>query len=169
MKYREIFGIYVICSFISMHAENDGKIKKKRGADSYSTIFLLNDKQELLLIRRKGTTFADGLYSMPGGKIEAGESALIAAQREAIEEIGITVDDLILVHVIDREGPETGFYIFVFKPQVVHGEPINNEPHKCDDIRWFPLNQIPTNIIPAHRQAIELIQQGVYYGAHGYQ
>jgi len=141
---------------------------KPKGTMSFATLLLINEKSEILLLRRKGTSFGNGLYSLPGGKIESGETALESAEREAKEETGIEVNELKLVHVVDRQGPETEFYVFVFKPQAWHGIPANCEPNKCDDIAWFPLNKLPEQIIPAHKQAIEMYQNGIIYSQHGW-
>jgi len=143
------------------------RIKKPKSPISYAILLLINENFEILLTRRKNASFGDKLYSLPGGKIESGETAQEAAQREAKEELGIDIAELKLVHVIDRQGPETEFFVFVFKPQTWTGEIKNGEPDKCDDISWFPLNKLPENIIPAHRQAIELHTK-VMYSTHNW-
>ncbi|MBT4604448.1 NUDIX domain-containing protein [archaeon] len=48
-------------------------------------------EDKVFLIRRKGSDFADGEYRTPGGKIDPGEDALMAAVREAKEEIGVNI------------------------------------------------------------------------------
>lgn len=48
-----------------------------------------DDAGRLLLVRKTGTQF----FMQPGGKIEEGESALAALQRELREEIGLSLDD----------------------------------------------------------------------------
>jgi 8-oxo-dGTP pyrophosphatase MutT (NUDIX family) len=53
---------------------------------------LVINNNRLLLGRRCNTGFADGLYSLPAGHLELGESVLSAAVREAREELGITID-----------------------------------------------------------------------------
>ena len=42
----------------------------------------------VLLMRRAGTGFFDGLFSLPGGHVEPGESERAAARRELREETG---------------------------------------------------------------------------------
>ena len=48
------------------------------------------------------------------------------------------------------------------------GEPINVEPHKCDDLFWFNMDQLSENVIPYIRFAIESIKKGEFYSEHGW-
>lgn len=168
MFYNLLLMLLVIAS-CRVQAYPDIHVKKPKGTMSFSVVLVYNEKSEVLLLRRKGTSFGDGLYALPGGKIESGETALQAAEREAQEEIGITIGEAKLVHVVDRQGPETEFYIFVFQASSYKGNAINNEPDKCDHVAWFPLHKLPDNMIPAHRQALELSQKKILYSEHGWE
>ncbi len=168
IKYKMLLLMLIAATCGTTKSEMYVRNKKPKGSMSYAIVLLINEKSEVLLVRRKGVSFGNGLYSLPGGKIESGETALETAKREAQEEVGIMIDDLNLVHVVDRQGPETEFYVFVFRPSVWQGIPSNCEPDKCDDVRWFPVNQLPDKLIPAHRQAIELSQNGISYSKHGW-
>ena len=46
------------------------------------------------------------------------------------------------------------------------GEIVNKEPHKCDDLSWFDLDNIPENVIPYIKQAINGIKNKTYYSEH---
>ena len=59
-------------------------------SQSISLIALFNKKGEMLLLMRSDDAHCPGLWSLPGGKLEPGESALAAAQRELLEETGMT-------------------------------------------------------------------------------
>ena len=52
------------------------------------------DDGSVLLARRRPGTEGEGLWELPGGKIEPGETPAEAAARELAEEVGIGVDEL---------------------------------------------------------------------------
>lgn len=64
-----------------------------------ASVMLLNGSNELLLVRKKGSTF----HQLVGGKIEAGETAVQAAVREVREEIGLAVAESDLVYLGEHE------------------------------------------------------------------
>lgn len=52
-----------------------------------SAAVIVDDQGRVLLVRKRGTT----AFMQPGGKIDPGESALAALQRELAEELGVVV------------------------------------------------------------------------------
>ncbi len=117
-------------------------------------LFFIRDDQ-ILLSRRLNTGYRDGDYSVPAGHLEGGESVVAAGCREALEEVGVALaeDDLAFTGVMHRiEDEERVDFFFVVRSWPT--EPINNEPAKCDDIRWFRLEALPSNTVPYVRQAI---------------
>ncbi len=57
-----------------------------------------------VLLVRRGRPPAAGTWSLPGGRIETGESALEAAVREVREETGLAVRPLGLLEIVDVPG-----------------------------------------------------------------
>ena len=134
-------------------------------ASSY--LFLVRDGR-ILLSRRKNTGYEDGKYSLPAGHVEDNESLTEAASREVFEEIGIRLKptDFTLVHVMHRREKDirVDFFFTVQSTQ----EPINKEPHRCDDLSWFPLEHLSVNTVPYIRQAIEYFTQKQFYSERGW-
>lgn len=134
-------------------------------------VALLSVDDTVLLVRRCSQNFGQGLYSMVGGKVEKGETARKAIKREVYEETKLDIPEAAfeLVHTFHRQGPENELIVLCFKVDIAHmTAPYNNEPDKHDDMRFFKVTQLPENIIPAHKQAIECILQNISYSEHGW-
>jgi 8-oxo-dGTP diphosphatase len=48
------------------------------------------------------------------------------------------------------------------------GEPINNEPHKCDELRWASLDALPENVVGEVRHALSMITAGETYSGYNF-
>jgi 8-oxo-dGTP diphosphatase len=128
---------------------------------------ILERKGEILLGRRINTGYYDGYYTLPSGHVEEGELPSAALIREAKEEIGVDIryEDIKLVHTMFREkhddtGQRADYFFLVKKWS---GEPLNVEPHKCDELRWFPNDRMPENMMSHVRYALECYKKGVVY------
>ena len=55
-----------------------------------------------------------------------------------------------------------------FKAIKWQGEIINQEPLKCDDLSWFYLDNLPENIIPFIKLALNNIQVKIFYSELGW-
>lgn len=113
----------------------------------------------VLLLRRAGTGFFDGLYSLPGGHVEAGESLRAAAVREMAEETGLRLapDALEQIGVIHRRSDTNRidfFFRIPFAAAGGDGEPSIREPDKCDRLDWFPAAGLPDELVPYVRTAL---------------
>lgn len=125
------------------------------------TVYLLFIKDEkILLLRRYNTGWQDGNYSVPAGHVENQEAATTAAMRECLEETGVIVnaEDLDMVYSMHRVEPNR--FEFFFKVKEWSGEIKNNEPHKCDDLSWFRVDNLPENMVPSVKKALEDYLQG---------
>ena len=137
--------------------------------NAYALAFLLSES-DILLLHRKDAVFGNNLYSLPGGKVEQGETARQAIVREVQEELGLNISEsnFQLEHTFHCKGTETEFIACVFKADISGLAPINNEPHKHDNMQLFNLEKLPENIIPSHKQAIECIVNDIRYSEHGW-
>jgi 8-oxo-dGTP diphosphatase len=124
---------------------------------------------KILLLRRANTGFEDGNYGLVAGHLDAHESLMHSAIREAKEESGVDIHpkDLEVKTTMHRRQADERIDFF-FEVKKWDGEPTNREPDKCDDLRWFPLDGLPANTIPYIRQAIECYQKGISYSEFGW-
>ena len=116
---------------------------------------LLERDGSVLLMRRAGTGFFDGLYSLPGGHVEEGESIRATAVREMREELGIDVAEaaLVTVGVVHRRS-DTNRIDFFVRALEWSGEPRIAETHRCDDLFWCARNALPEATVPYIREAL---------------
>ena len=121
--------------------------------------------KEILLARRFNTGFHDGDYELPSGHIDGNEPVRKAAAREAFEELGVKIntEDLTVVHVMHRYGEKNERIEFFLVAESWEGEPINAEPEACDEVQWFPMSQLPENMIPKAKFGIEQFLSGATF------
>jgi ADP-ribose pyrophosphatase YjhB (NUDIX family) len=124
-------------------------------------LLLLDSAGRILLGRRTGTGWADGWWhAHPAGHLdEGGESVLDAVVREAHEELGVDVrvQDLrhvVTVHQRNQDSPQTRMQLF-FSCTRWTGTPRITEPHLCTEIGWFSPQDLPPDLVPYTRAAIE--------------
>lgn len=133
-------------------------------------VLLLRADTVLLSRRRSGDEF-DGLWHLPAGKLEEGESAKAGAAREAVEEVGVRIElpDLELVHtahVVAADRPDRiGLF---FRTTRWAGEPENREPGKCYELRWFPLDALPGDLIAYPAAGLRGMRTGEIYSELGW-
>lgn len=98
---------------------------------------------EVLLIRR-GKAPREGEWSLPGGRIEWGETAAAAAMRELTEETGVRAELLGLIDVVDGffgEGDTSDHFVLVdYAARWGSGTPQAGDD--AIDARFFPLDEI---------------------------
>jgi 8-oxo-dGTP diphosphatase len=128
-------------------------------------VFLLFVRDgEVLLALRENTGYADGLWNVPSGKVEAGEELLAAAAREAREEVAVDVHAARLATVVQVMRPPETRVGFFFEVLSWSGEPVNAEPEKCGGLRWTPLASLPVDTVPYTAVGVAQYRNGVPYG-----
>lgn len=123
---------------------------------------MLTKEDKILLTRRFNTGWQDGNYGLPSGHLDPGETIVGALMRETKEEIDILINpqDVEIIHIMHRMNIYIDFFFVVKKWE---GELQNVELNKCDDIKWFSLNQLPNNIVPSVKHAIEQYEKRVLF------
>jgi 8-oxo-dGTP diphosphatase len=104
-----------------------------------------------VLVVRRARPPAHGLFSLPGGVVEAGETLAEAVKREVMEEAAIAIEPVALAgfrETISRDGAnqvERHFVILPFAARWIAGEPRLNE--ELSEARWVrpaELAELPT-------------------------
>ena len=91
---------------------------------------------KILLVRRARSP-AKGFYSLPGGRVEFGESLHTALHREVDEETGLKIEILDLAGWREvLPGAGGGHYLIMsFAARWMAREPVLNDEH--DDFKWL--------------------------------
>jgi 8-oxo-dGTP diphosphatase len=96
---------------------------------------VVRDPAGRLLLVRRGREPGRGRWSLPGGRVEAGETAADAAVREVREETGLEVIAGALVGRVERPGPKGVTYVIEDIACTVSGGWLR-AGDDADDARW---------------------------------
>jgi 8-oxo-dGTP diphosphatase len=91
----------------------------------------------ILLVRRARSP-ARGYYSLPGGRVEFGESLHAAVHREVDEETALKIEIVGLAgwrEVVPESAGSGHYLIMSFAARWIAGEPVLND--ELDDFRWL--------------------------------
>jgi len=135
-------------------------------------VFLIRERR-VLLLRRANTGYEDGRFSVIAGHLDGGEQVIAAAIREAREEAGITLapSAVRVVGVMHRRSNDERVDFFV-TASAWWGQITNAEPEKCSELTWYPLDALPTNVIPYVRHALDRYQQSegaLWFDSYGWE
>jgi ADP-ribose pyrophosphatase YjhB (NUDIX family) len=92
---------------------------------------------KVLLVRRARPP-GKGLHSLPGGRVEFGETMAKALHREVAEEVGLRIEIVGPAgwrEVIPAEPGHGHFVVMAFAARWVGGEPVLSD--ELDGFRWF--------------------------------
>ena len=110
---------------------------------------LVREARVLLAHRSPHKRAYPGVWELPGGLIEAGESELDALARELHEELGVQIATGSASHLCRlTAGPaEEPALLSAWLVRDWQGTPANVAPEEHADIGWFDLEELPP---PAH-------------------
>ena len=100
-------------------------------------------RDDKVLLVRRARSPSNGLYSLPGGRVEFGESLHAALKREIDEETGLAIDIVGLAgwrEELPSANRHGHYLIMPFAARWVAGEPVLND--ELDDFRWLPPNDL---------------------------
>jgi 8-oxo-dGTP diphosphatase len=92
-----------------------------------------NDKHEVLIAKRAEYQHQGGLWEFPGGKVEVGETAFDALQRELKEELDISIHVLNPFIKIWHKYPDSSIFLDIYTIYDFDGLPKGNEGQQ---VKW---------------------------------
>lgn len=95
----------------------------------------------LLLIKRRDPPSA-GRWTLPGGRVEAGEALRDAARREAIEETGLDLEIGELVGTAEIDAPPERFLVNDFLARRRDGANVPTPGDDALEARFVPLEEV---------------------------
>ncbi len=102
---------------------------------------LLERDGRVLLVRRANDPFR-GLWTLPAGFVDAGEDPARAAERECLEETGLSVHALRVRDVLaGQEHPRGADFIIVYEADLLSGELLAGDD--ADAAQWFDHDHLP--------------------------
>ena len=95
-------------------------------------------RDDKILLVRRARSPAKGFYSLPGGRVEFGETLHAALHREVDEETAIKIEIAGLAgwrEVVPGTGDDGHYLIMSFAARWRAGEPVLND--ELDDFQWL--------------------------------
>ena len=117
---------------------------------------LVENRRVLLTHRSPARTWYPDVWDLPGGHIEAGESAERAVTRELLEELGIVVDEPDIEPIAGDVAAGSDLRLSVYRVHHWQGQPFNACPMEHDQIGWFELGDLP-KLDLAHPAYVDLL------------
>lgn len=105
----------------------------------YASVFLVNEQSEVLLVQ-EGKDAMYGLWNLPGGHVESGESFLESAVRETKEETGLTVRPSGILNVFTAVKNDMLHCIFLARE--FSGAIATSDPYILQ-AKWIPIASFP--------------------------
>ena len=115
------------------------KATKPREFSSF--VVFINPEEKILILKRQNNNSMrfPGLWSFAGGGAEAGETPEDAVRREALEETGMTINNMELVHTKADNGKDVHFFKCLDFDGEVQKDKVLDEH---DDFKWINPNDL---------------------------
>lgn len=122
-------------------------------------------KDGRVLLVKRGVEPNKGLWSIPGGTLELGETLKEGAEREILEETGIVIEAGEPFYTFDFfERDEKGLVKYHFVIVDLLGKYISGEPNGGDDAqeaRWIRPQELST--LPVSKNTLRLLKKAGFY------
>lgn len=143
-----------------MYLKNTKDVMKNQIKVGAGVVIIKDGKT--LLAKRKGA-HGSGMWGSMGGHIEFGESPIDTIKREAMEELGIEIDNIKFAMCMNmiREGKQ--YLDISFTAEIKSGKPKICESEKIEEIGWYDLDKLPTPLFPPVEAVIDAIKTDKHY------
>lgn len=127
---------------------------------AFAKVLVVNDAGEILVLRRSATDEdRAGGWDFPGGTVDAGETFVDAAVREAQEEAGLTLRQPLLVYGKSEHRP-WGKGVWLYYIEQVQGRPEIKLSFEHDAYEWLtPEVFLQKSDYPKHHEIITFLQR----------
>ena len=132
-------------------------------------VMMLKDGKVLLGQRHEDPDKADselhgeGTWTMPGGKLEYGESFEEGARREVKEETGIELHEVEVIALNNDRNEHAHFVTIGMLATSFAGEPEVMEPDEITRWEWFSLDELPKNMFFPSAKLLENYKKKAFY------
>lgn len=122
-----------------------------------ASVIVEDEKNRILLQLRHD----NHCWSYAGGSVEIGEEVEETAKRELYEETGLIAEELDLFGIFSGEemdytypnGDQVSCIDIVYICKKYYGK-LKPQLEEVDDLKFFPLNELPKQIAPLNKKAI---------------
>lgn len=131
---------------------------------------ILNANGKVFLARRGAQARNERhKWEFPGGAVEFGETLEDAVVREVNEEYGLVIAVLLLLDVVNHiiPGEQQHWVSPTFLCSHQGGIARIREPHKCEELAWFRIDEIPEQKLTlASQKSLESLRTYLARGNH---
>ncbi|MEK7079767.1 MAG: NUDIX domain-containing protein [Patescibacteria group bacterium] len=121
-------------------------------------------KDGKVLLGKRLSKHATGVYAGPGGHLEYMESFAQCAKRETLEETGIEIENLRFICVTNLKEYAPKHYVDIgILADWKSGEPQLLEPDKCAGWDWYDLNALPQPLFSTVENYLKALESGATY------
>jgi 8-oxo-dGTP diphosphatase len=116
-----------------------------------AAVLVIHDER-ILLVRRVNEPFR-GLWTLPAGFVNGDEDPAEAAERECLEETGLSVRVTRVYDIVSgREHPRGADFVIVYEAEVLGGDMKADDD--ADAVEWFERNNLPPLAFLATRKVL---------------
>ena len=132
-----------------MDTNNIEQQAKKDGIERFVVGAVIVNDESILFVRRAQDDFMGGVYELPSGKVDTGESLIESMKREILEETNLTISNIIdLCDTFDyksKSGIQTRQFNFVVSVSNIDTLKLDPKEHYLSE--WVKFEDIESSKI----------------------